>query len=97
MKITLTADGPIPVARYHHFRLTGGATREVVKLMGVDQPYPEAQLAIGGPGVERIRIGFHKSAGGNDIHVVMDLTGPRWMVTEITNVGSRLELMVAQQ
>lgn len=96
MKIILTANGSIPTGRYRYFRLAGDSPREVVKLMGVDKRYPKDVLTVGGPGVRQIRVGFHRAAGGHEIHVVMDLTDPRWMVSEVSNVGSSLELLLTE-
>ncbi len=92
IKIILTGDGPIPTGRYRYFSLSGGSPREVVKLIGVDQGFSKGQLTVGGPGVQRIRFGFHQ---GSEIHVVLDLAGPGWTITEVANVGSRLELTLS--
>ncbi len=97
IKVILTADGPIPTGRYRYFRLSVGTPREVVKLMGVDQGFSKNQMTVGGPGVQRIRVGLHGSGAGKDIHVVLDLTGPEWAITEVSNVGSRLELTLTPQ
>ena len=96
IKIILTADGSIPTGRYRYFRLAGGSPREVIKLIGVARDYPKSQMTIGGPGVQRIRFGFHRNAGGNEQHVVLDLTGPRWAVTDVASVGNRLELTLTE-
>ncbi len=93
LKITLTGDGPIPTGRYKYFHLSGAEPREVVKLTGLSAGYPKTQMTIGGPAVQRIRTGFHR---GNELHVVMDLAGPRWQVTTVESVGNALELTLTE-
>ncbi len=97
LKVVLTADGQIPTGRFRYFRLDGGSPREVIKLMGVQQDFSKSQMTVGGPGVQRIRIGYHKAAGGHETHVVLDLTEPEWSVTEVNNVGSKLELTLTEK
>lgn len=97
LQVTLTGDGAIPTGRYRYFHLAGDAPREVVKLMGVSQGFRQSQLTVGGPGVRRIRTGFHKVQGGNEQHVVIDLLGPRWKITEVQSVGSALLLTIAEE
>ena len=95
LKVTLSADGEITTGRYRYFRLESGAPREVVKLLGVNRGFTSNQMTVDGPGVRRIRFGFHRNV--RELHVVMDLAGPRWGVTEVEIAGSRLELTVSRQ
>ena len=97
LRVTLTGDGAIPTGRYRYFHLGGDAPREVVKLLGVSRSFRQNQLTVGGPGVRRIRTGFHRVQGGNEQHVVIDLLGPRWKITEVRSVGSTLELTITEE
>ncbi len=97
LKVVLTADGLIPEGRYRYFRLDSGSPRAVIKLMGVKQPFSKSQMTVGGPGVQQIRIGYHKAGSGHENHVVLDLTGPEWSVTEVTNAGNKLELTLTEK
>ncbi|MCP3963815.1 MAG: PilZ domain-containing protein [bacterium] len=97
LTVVLTADGDIPAGRYKYFRLPGDSPREVFKLMGARQRYRESLVTVGGPGVRQIRVGYHRAQDGNEIHVVLDLLGPRWKVTEVRNLGPRLELLVVEE
>ncbi len=94
MKVTLTGDGPILTGRYKYYHLSGGEPREVVKLTGLSGGFPKSQMTVGGPGVQRIRTGFH---GGNELHVVLDLTGPGWQITGVESAGNALVLTLTEQ
>ncbi len=93
MKVIITGDGPIPTGRYKYFHLGGADPREVIKLLGVSQGYPKSQMTVGGSAVRRIRVGFH---GGNELHVVLDLSGPTWQITGVESVGNVLELTLSE-
>ena len=93
----MTADGPIQTGRYKYFRIDGAEPREVIKLMGVTRGYSPSQVNVGGPGLRRIRFGYHRKPGGNELHVVLDLVGQQWMVTEVQTAGSGLDLTLAER
>ncbi|MCP4660339.1 MAG: hypothetical protein GY856_33480 [bacterium] len=94
LKIVITADGSIPGDRYKHIRLGGENPREVIRFTDVRQRYPSTELPVGGPGVRQIRVGYHKKAGGNELHLVLDMLDQHSRVTEILNRGSKLEVIV---
>lgn len=96
LRVVLTADGAIPTGRYEYFRLGGKSPREVVKLAGMARRFERPLVEVGGPAVRQIRTGFHRKEGGNEIHVVIDLLGAEWKLTEVRNQGDRLELLISQ-
>jgi hypothetical protein len=87
--VTISADGAIPQGRYRYFRIGGSDPREVIKLFGVRQRFARSALEVGGPGVRRIRVGYHP---GNELHIVFDLTGPGAKIREIRGAGSALRV-----
>ncbi len=94
IKITISADGPIPEGRYKHFRLDQTPPREVIRLLGVKERFSRASLTVDEPGVAQIRTGYHARPEGNELHVVIDLTDPRYQIGAITLRGSRLEVEI---
>ena len=97
MRIVLTADGAIPTGRYNYFRLEGDPPREVLRLIGVEKSFDKRNIPVGGSAVRQIRTGFHHKNGRDEIHVVIDLTGPQWRLTEVRNLGPRLELVLGRE
>ena len=93
LRVVFEGDGPIPESRYHHFRLNGDPPREVIQFKGVGEEFEETNLEVGGPGVERIRTGFHKKRSGNELHVVLDMV-PGGRVTALQSLGFGLEVVV---
>ncbi len=90
--VIFAADGPVPRARYKHFRLGGAQPREVIQFHGVRQRFFKQQLPVGGPGVSKIRTGFHD---GNELRVVLDLLDEGARITEIRSVGTKVEALIS--
>ena len=92
--VELELDGAISPERYSRFRLDGGTPREVVRLRGVEAAYSPTSLPVDGRQLEGIRIGYHERAGGNEIHVVLDLASSSVELTELEAVGNRLRVVL---
>ena len=57
-------------------RVPGGRPRELIKIRGIDLPFRETLIETATPELERIRTGFHPQSQVNELHAVLDLTGP---------------------
>ena len=96
LRVIFEGDGPITAQRYRYFRLDGDPAREVIQFQGVEEGFEPTRLDVGGPGVEQIRTGFHRKRGGGDeLHVVMDMTSREARVVEKRSVGFALEVLVS--
>ena len=61
-------------------RIGGLPVREVVRITGIDRPFPTARLAVRSPELVQIRTGYHPP---RDLHVVLDLAGRDVQVMDI--------------
>jgi len=96
LQVVLETDGAVPEGRYRHFRLDGDSPREVIRLIRVRRGFDRRNLAVGGPAVDRIRTGYHRRGGVEELHVVLDLTGAAYQLTELRAVGNRLEAVIVR-
>ena len=90
--VAIEADGRFTPGFYEQVRIDGERPREVLKLFGITESYPQSAIAIGSGGLERIRIGHHSGNGGGELHLVFDLAGPAVEIREIRERGARLEI-----
>lgn len=72
-RLRLRGNGRLDVARTRRYRLDGGNPRELLRIQGIEQPYPQAVVPVTSELVDQIRTGFHQRAGGPELHVVLDL------------------------
>ena len=72
-RVTLVCDGTVDNSRVSRERLGGGSPRAVVRLRGVTQPYGQSSIAVTSSHLRQIRLGYHRKAAGNELHVVLDL------------------------
>jgi Tfp pilus assembly protein PilZ len=96
LKVVLETDGAVPEGRYRHFRLGGDEPREVIRLIRVRRGFDRRNLSVGGPAVDRIRTGYHRRGGVEELHVVLDLTGAAYQLTELRAVGTRIEAVIVR-
>lgn len=94
--VILRADGDFEAAGFNHLRLDDEPPRVLVRIRGVDRPFQPTTLAVGSPEVERIRIGHHRRPGGDQLHVVLDLTAPEVRLAAVEARGNRLVLRFAR-
>ncbi|MFL6199051.1 MAG: TIGR02266 family protein [Thermoanaerobaculia bacterium] len=80
--IILWGNGAIRPEVYSQSHM-GDPPRELIKLTGIARPFPAAKVAVGTGEVRQVRVGFHEKAGGNELHVVIDLADPGVQVTRI--------------
>jgi uncharacterized protein (TIGR02266 family) len=71
--------------------------RVLVRLLGIAKPYPSTKVAVGTDEVKQVRMGFHEKAGGNELHVVLDLAGPGVKVTRVEAKDNQLRVHLQRQ
>jgi uncharacterized protein (TIGR02266 family) len=70
----------------------GSPPRELIRLTGITRPFPAAKVAVGTGEVKQVRVGYHEKAGGNELHVVIDLADPGVQVTRIEAREKQLKI-----
>jgi hypothetical protein len=90
--VTLEADGALRRQDWAHYRIDGDPPRELVKLFGVTHPFPSPRLVAGTRQLLQVRTGSHDGPHGNELHVVLDLTGLGVEVTGIEAEGKQLHV-----
>lgn len=95
--IILWGDGVFRHGGYSQVRVGGAPPREVVRINGAVRPFRFPRLAVGTPEVKQVRIGFHQRPAGNELHVVLDLTGDAVAVVGVEERGSQLRLQVRRR
>ena len=75
--VTFHGNGPFLADRVLRLRVRGGKPRELIKIRGIDLPFRETLIETSTPELERIRTGFHPQSQVNELHAVLDLTGPK--------------------
>lgn len=74
--VTFWGNGAFLPERIVRFRIDGDRPRELIKLRGIDLPFPETVLEARTPEVTQVRTGFHPQERINELHVVLDLPSP---------------------
>jgi hypothetical protein len=91
-EVILWADGAIRRQDWAPFHIDGDPPRELVKLYGIRHPFPSARLVAGTRQLLQVRTGYHVGPKGNELHVVLDLTGFGVEVTGIEAQGEQLHV-----
>lgn len=92
-RITVLTDAPLPRARVEQSHLDN-PPRELVRLVGIAAPYDRTSIDVATPQVRRIRIGYHEKAGGNELHLVIDLSSPSARLDRIEPNGRELVIWI---
>lgn len=92
--VTVHLDGTIEEWGYSTVRL-GDPPRELVRIDGVDRPFPRPMIPVGTALVERVRLGFHPEGRTRQMHVVLDLADPGARIDRSEAAGSELRLWIA--
>jgi uncharacterized protein (TIGR02266 family) len=92
--VWLWGDGVAAQDSYVEAQLGGGTPRAVVKLRGVRGAEALGRLEVSTPELLRIRVGEHRVAGEDELHVVLDLARPEARLRGIEIDGARLRLLV---
>lgn len=93
--LTIFLDGRVEEWQYSVARLAS-PPRELVRIQGVKQPFARTEIDVTSPLAERIRIGFHPELRGSELHVVVDLAGPRVVLDRSEAVGQEIRLYFAR-
>ena len=91
--VILTADGKVEEWDYTLLHLTG-PPRELIKIENVERGFTANTLAVGSRDLPRIRIGFHDTPGGNELHVVLDLATPSVRVEHADAQGQQIRVKI---
>jgi uncharacterized protein (TIGR02266 family) len=91
-EVVLWADGGLRRQDWSHYRIDGDPPRELIKLYGISHPFATARLVAGTQQLLQVRTGSHVGPKGDELHVVLDLTGPGVEVTGIEAQGEQLHV-----
>jgi uncharacterized protein (TIGR02266 family) len=78
--VVLWGNGEFTSQSYSRARIAGSPVREVLRITGIDRPYPAARVAVRTPELQQIRTGYHPP---RDLHIVLDLGSGEVQVTAI--------------
>lgn len=92
--VTVHLDGTIEEWGYSTVRLSD-PPRELVRIDGVQRPFPRPTIPVGTALVERVRLGYHPEGRTRQMHVVLDLADPGARIDRSEAVGSELRLWIA--
>ncbi len=92
--VILWGNGAIRARSYVRSRIEGNPPRELIRISGIKRPAPAARLAVGTPEVLQVRTGLH---AGDELHVVLDLAGPKVTVTGVEEGENRLRIHLKKQ
>ncbi|HSK81145.1 MAG TPA: TIGR02266 family protein [Thermoanaerobaculia bacterium] len=95
--VILWGDGAIRSDRFTRSRIEGNPPRELIRLTGIDRAYPGTRVVVGTGDLLQIRVGYHPKAGGNELHVVLDLAHPTVAVTRVEEGEDRLRIHLQRQ
>ncbi len=92
--IILWGNGAIRARTYVRSRIEGNPPRELIRISGIKRPAPVARLVVGTPEVLQVRTGLH---AGGELHIVLDLGGPKVAVTSVEEGENQLRIHLKKQ
>ncbi len=92
--VILWGNGAIRARGYVRSRIEGNPPRELIRISGIKRSAPAARLAVGTPEVLQVRTGLH---AGDELHVVLDLAGPKVTVTGVEEGENKLRIHLQKQ
>src|SRR4029079_16185413 len=95
-EILIRGDGVIRGGSYKQTRIEGGAPRELIRLTGINDPYPKAEIPVATLQLRRIRIGYHQASSPPELHVVLDLAGPKVQMTLLEEENRQLRIRLKE-
>jgi uncharacterized protein (TIGR02266 family) len=94
--VTLVGDGDFRAGSYRWFEMRDARPRVLVRLVGMAAGYPRASLDAGTLELAGIRVGYHEKPGGNELHVVLDLSSLDIEVAGVEASGGELLVRLRQ-
>jgi len=96
--VTLNGDGFFPEGSFSWSEIGGEKPRVLIRLKGIDEPYRGGVATVPTDEVANVRTGYHQQAGGNELHVVLDLASARRVTVEsVEPVGTGLAIRLARR
>ncbi|HEX4960956.1 MAG TPA: TIGR02266 family protein [Thermoanaerobaculia bacterium] len=92
--VILWGNGAFRSGSYVRSHIDGNPPRELIRISGIKGAAPAARVAVGTPEVLQVRTGIHP---GNELHVVLDLAGPKVAVTRVEEGENRLRIHLQKQ
>lgn len=95
-EVTLSGDGFFPEGSYSWSEIGGDKPRVLIRLKGIEEPFRGAVGSVPTDAVANVRTGYHQQAGGNELHVVIDLAPARRVTVEsVEPAGTGLVVRLA--
>jgi molecular chaperone DnaK len=91
--IILWGNGALRSRSYTRSRIDGNPPRELIRITGIKYPFPSPRVVVGTPEVLQVRTGIH----GSELHIVLDLAGPKVTVTRVEEGENRLRIHLQRQ
>jgi hypothetical protein len=95
LQVTIFLDGRVEEWQYSVARLES-PPRELVRIQGVEQPFPRSELVVSSDLAERIRVGFHPERRTSELHVVVDLANPGVVLDRSEAAGKEIRLFFSR-
>jgi uncharacterized protein (TIGR02266 family) len=95
--VILSSNGAVRSEAYERERLDGNPPRELIRLKGIERPFPKSRVVAGTSELLQVRVGYHPKPGGNELHVVLDLAHPGVAVTRVEEGEDRLRIHLQRQ
>lgn len=90
--VTLWADGAFQADKIDDFRVAGDTPREVVRIRGVQRPFPLQLVEMDTDHVRQIRTGLHQENGHSALHFVADLVDNEVQLSRTEAAGEQLRV-----
>ena len=94
--VVLWADGDFAKDRFRAHRVEEDPPREVVKIIGISQPFSETSLILGTDHVRRLRTALHTEVEVQELHVVADLVDPAVELSKTEVDGIQLRVFFSR-
>ena len=95
--VILWGDGAVRSEAYERTRIDGNPPRELIRLKGIERPFPKSRVVVGSAEVLQVRVGYHPRPGGSELHIVLDLAHPDVAVTRVEEGEDRLRIHLQRQ
>lgn len=94
--VILVGDGFFPAGSFRWFEMRDERPRVLVRLTGISEAFARSAIPAGTAELAGVRAGYHEKAGGNELHVVLDLAASGVRVESVDPVSNRLVVRLRQ-